>query len=89
MYRDCGKKCFLGTKTPGDRQHPDFPICKKGTCKVSSKGLYAAYVRAKQWGNAPSSYKGRSKPRLKQKTYKRIANKAKSLLKRRGFHVGK
>ena len=40
MYRKCGKKCFLGTKTPGDKQHPDFPICTKGTCK----GLDVTYL---------------------------------------------
>jgi len=65
MYRKCGKRCFLGTiKRYGrdaDRQHPDFPICKKGTCDISSKGLYAAYIRAKQWGKARSSYKSKGK----------------------------
>ena len=50
MYKKCGKKCFLGKKTPGDKQHPDFPICNKGTCKINPKGVYAAYVRAKEWG---------------------------------------
>ncbi len=55
MYKKCGKKCFLGKKTPGDRQHPDFPICTKGTCKVNTKGLYAAYIRAKQWGKKKNS----------------------------------
>ena len=65
MYRKCGKKCFLGTiKRYGkdsDKQHPDFPICKKGTCKVSSKGLWAAYIRAKQWGKPRRSYKTKGK----------------------------
>jgi hypothetical protein len=65
MYRKCGKKCFLGTiKRTGhnsDRQHPDFPICAKGTCKVSSKGLWAAYIRAKQWGKARSAYQSKGK----------------------------
>jgi hypothetical protein len=41
MLKKCGKKCFLGTKK-------SFPICKKNTCKVSRKGVYAAYVRARQ-----------------------------------------
>lgn len=42
MLKRCGKKCFLG---------PDkkFPICKKNTCKISSKGVYAAYIRARQY----------------------------------------
>ena len=89
MYRKCGKKCFLGTKTPGDKQHPNFPICTKGTCRVNSKGLYAAYIRAKQWGKRRSSYKGKSRPRMSRKTYKRIASKAKSMLRKRGIKVGK
>ncbi len=65
MYRKCGRKCFLGTiKKYGrdkDRQHPDFPICVKGTCDVSDKGLWAAYIRAKQWGKPRSSYKSKGK----------------------------
>jgi hypothetical protein len=42
MLKRCGKKCFLG---------PDkkFPICIKNTCKRSSKGVYAAYIRARQY----------------------------------------
>ena len=89
MYRKCGKKCFLGTKTPGDKQHPNFPVCTKGTCKVNNKGLYAAYVRARQWGKRRSSYKGKARPRLSRKTYKRVAAKAKSMLRKRGVRVGK
>ncbi len=42
MLRKCGKKCFLGP-------NKSFPICKKNTCKISSKGVYAAFVRAKQY----------------------------------------
>jgi len=80
MYRRCGKKCFLGTKTPGDKKHPDFPICTKDTCDINPKGVYAAYVRAKEWGNKRSSYKGKGHPRLRRKTYKRIAKKAERLL---------
>jgi hypothetical protein len=41
MRKNCGSKCFLGKGT-------SFPICKKNTCKVSRKGVYAAYVRARQ-----------------------------------------
>lgn len=41
MLEKCGKKCFLGTRK-------SFPICKKNTCTVSRKGLYAAFVRARQ-----------------------------------------
>ena len=42
MRKRCGQKCFLGKGT-------SFPICKKNTCKVSKKGVYAAYVRARQY----------------------------------------
>jgi hypothetical protein len=41
MLKKCGKKCFLGT-------HKSFPICRKNTCKRDRKGVYAAYIRAKQ-----------------------------------------
>ena len=37
MLRKCGRKCFLG---PGK----SFPICKKNTCAISSKGVYSAYI---------------------------------------------
>jgi|TARA_B110000037_G_scaffold123497_1_gene140879 hypothetical protein len=89
MYRKCGKKCFLGKKTKGNKQHPSFPICAKNTCKINSKGLYAAYIRARQWGKPKKSYKKRSHPRYARKTYKRIANTAKRMLKKRGYKVGK
>jgi len=42
MLKRCGKKCFLG-------KNKSFPICKKNTCKISSKGVYAAYIRARQY----------------------------------------
>ena len=82
MKRNCGKKCFLGPKK-------SFPVCAKGTCKVNKKGLWAAYIRAREWGNKPSSYKGRSRPRHKRSVYKRVANKATAALRRRGVHVKK
>lgn len=83
MRRECGKKCFLGPGT-------SFPICKKNTCKVSDKGIYAAYVRAREWKNKPSSYLGSSGPKYSRSTYSRIATRAKRLLKRRGYSkVGK
>jgi hypothetical protein len=43
MRKKCGSKCFLGPKSK-----KSFPICKKNTCQVSRKGVYAAYVRARQ-----------------------------------------
>lgn len=42
MLQHCGKKCFLGP-------NKKFPICKKNTCKISSKGVYSAYIRARQY----------------------------------------
>ena len=52
MLKRCGKKCFLG---PGKT----FPICKKNTCKVSSQGLHAAYIRAAQYKHNNISKKAR------------------------------
>ena len=72
MFKKCGKKCFLGPKR-------SFPICIKNTCKVSKRGVYAAYMRARQWGKAKHTYKS-SKPTHPRKTYKKIANKAKRIL---------
>ena len=87
MYKKCGKKCFLGTKTRGDKQHPDFPICAKGTCKINKKGLWAAYIRAREWGKKRSSYKT-SKPSFKRSYYTRISRKAKRMLEKIGVKVG-
>ena len=42
MLKRCGKKCFLGSKK-------SYPICKKNTCKISSRGTYSAYIRARQY----------------------------------------
>ena len=42
MLEKCGKKCFLGPKT-------SFPVCRKGTCRVSPHGVAAAFIRARQW----------------------------------------
>jgi hypothetical protein len=62
MLKRCGRKCFLGTKK-------SFPICKKNTCKISSKGLHAAYIRARQY-------------RSRGKKYRNISKKAKRMLAR-------
>lgn len=108
MYRKCGKRCFLGTKTPHDKKHPDFPICTKGTCRVNPKGVWAAYIRAKQWGKPRKDYTSKGKyvtwhgkygtrkvwmkgerPAFKRNYYTRIARKAKRILERDGYHVGR
>jgi hypothetical protein len=61
MMNKCGKKCFLGP-------NKSFPICTKNTCKRNTKGIYAAYIRAREY----MTIKGTKK-------YTRIANKAKRL----------
>ena len=63
MLKKCGKKCFLG-------KNKSFPICKKGTCKRSRKGIYAAYVRARQWTRKNPSYK-----KVAKKAYKLLHKK--------------
>ena len=82
MLKNCGTKCFLGP-------NKSFPICSKGTCKVNNKGIYAAYVRAREWGNKRSKYTGKSRPRHSRKVYTRVARKAKKMLKKRGVFRGK
>lgn len=63
MLNKCGRKCFLG---PGKT----FPICKKNTCRVSKKGIHAAFVRAREY----LSKTGKRK-------YRNISIKAKRMLK--------
>jgi hypothetical protein len=64
MLKKCGKKCFLGS-------HKSFPICKKNTCKISSKGVYSAYIRSRQY-------------RSKGRKYRVVSRKAKRMLLRMG-----
>ena len=54
MLKKCGKKCFLGTQK-------SFPICKKNTCKDSVKGVYSAYIRARQYSSKGQKYRTVSK----------------------------
>ena len=62
MLKKCGKKCFLGEKMK-------FPVCRKNTCKIDKRGLWAAFIRACQWEK-------------KIPKYKKISRKAKKLLKK-------
>lgn len=62
MLQRCGKKCFLGPRKT-------FPICRRNTCKISKKGVYAAYIRAREY----MTIKKRPK-------YRRISQKARHLL---------
>jgi hypothetical protein len=64
MSKKCGRKCFLGPNT-------SFPICNKNTCKVNPKGVYAAYVRSRQY-------------RKSNKKYYKISKKASDMLKKMG-----
>jgi hypothetical protein len=50
MLKKCGQKCFLGP-------NKSFPICKKNTCKTSPQGLYAAYIRARQYSSKGAKYR--------------------------------
>ena len=70
MKKECGRKCFLG---PSDES--SFPICAKSTCKISPKGIYAAFVRARQYSSI-----------TKKSKYGKIATRAKNMLKKRGYY---
>jgi len=52
MLTRCGKKCFLG-------QNKSYPICKKNTCRKSKKGIWAAYIRSRQYHKNTISDKAR------------------------------
>jgi hypothetical protein len=69
MKEDCGRKCFLGPIGESS-----FPICTKGTCDINPKGIYAAFVRARQYSS-------------KKTTYRKIATRAKKMLKKRGYYM--
>jgi hypothetical protein len=69
MKKNCGKKCFLGPKK-------SFPICNKGTCKINKKGVWAAYIRAREWG----SKKMRGSKKHSKSFYNKIARKSRKLL---------
>jgi hypothetical protein len=80
MSHECKKQkinCFLGP-------NKSFPICDKGTCNVNDKGLWAAYVRAREWSSPRKTKKSR---KHHQNTYRRIAQTAKLMLEQRGFKV--
>jgi len=62
MMKRCGKKCFLGPRK-------SFPICTRNTCKINRKGVYSAYIRAREY----VTIKGNQK-------YRRISSKAHKIL---------
>jgi hypothetical protein len=63
MMNRCGRRCFLGP-------NKSFPICRRNTCKKDRRGIYAAFIRARQYQTIKGSPK-----------YKRISGKARRLLK--------
>ena len=72
MRKKCGKKCFLGPTSCNC-----FPICDPGTCKINKKGIWAAYVRAREYG----SRKMHGRHGHTKKVYRRIANKTRKMLR--------
>lgn len=77
MEKICGKKCFLG-------DNKSFPICDKNTCNIDDKGIWAAYVRAREFG---SPNKKKMSRKHGKSYYKKIANKSKKMLKMRGYRT--
>lgn len=67
MMQRCGNKCFLGPKKT-------FPICSRNTCKINKKGVYAAYIRSREYETIRKN-KGTSK-------YRTISAKARKLIKK-------
>jgi hypothetical protein len=79
MLAKCGRKCFLGP-------HKSFPICAKGTCKRNKKGIFAAYIRAREHGSKKMRTKRTRRTRrtkrsqtTSKKTYQKIAKRAKKM----------
>ena len=58
MLERCGSKCFLGSKK-------SFPICRKNTCRIDRRGVYAAFVRSRQYTSKNKKYKTISKRAIK------------------------
>ena len=78
MLKNCGKKCFLGKKKK-------YPICKKNTCKISKKGVWAAYVRSREMHKRSISTKAKKlirKMSRKKRSSKKRSSKKRSSKKR-------
>ena len=71
MRKKCGSKCFLGPEI-------SFPICPKGTCKINSKGIYAAYVRARQYGSNKQSSSKRSRSKRSKRSRSKRSKRSRS-----------
>ena len=76
LLSKCGRKCFLG---PGKT----FPICARsgsghgGACKISRRGVVAAYSRARQWASITARKKRTSSA---HRRYTAVARKARAIL---------
>lgn len=79
MKENCGSRCFLGSEKA-------FPICTRRTCNINDKGLWAAYIRARQWGSKKKRVKAKNRT---QKTFIQIAKHSRMMLRNRGYDVGK
>jgi hypothetical protein len=73
MKEKCGNKCFLGP-------YKSFPICDMNTCKVDKKGIWAAYIRAKEWATRSKTLKKKYASYRARHAYTKIARKAKHML---------
>ena len=87
MRKKCGNKCFLGPSN-----EISFPICEKNTCKTNESGIYAAYLRAREYGSSKMHRKTKSnsknhKKHKTKKNYKNIAKRAKRMLTRKGYKL--
>ena len=83
MRKKCGKKCFLGPYN----DPTGFPICAvygdRVSCKANDKGLWSAYLRARQMANTR-----KSRRRYGKGVYNKIARTARRMLKDRGQYGG-
>jgi hypothetical protein len=79
MKKKCGSKCFLGPISESC-----FPICATGTCKINIKGIYAAYVRAREHGSAKYKRSSTNKRSTKRSGTKRSSTRKRSTNKRSG-----
>ncbi len=77
MKNKCGSKCFLGPIGESC-----FPICTKGTCKINTKGIYAAYVRAREYGSKKMRIRSGKRSSGKRSSGKRSSGKRSSTIKK-------
>ena len=80
LLSKCGRRCFLG---PGKT----FPICARlgsgdgGACKISRRGVVAAYSRARQWAAITERKKRSStKAASAHRRYTAVARRARVIL---------